>query len=471
MKKALFLAATTLLFLSFVYSLDCQYAISVPSEQTFQNVYSLDTNELITTLYPPATSSAININNFLDNSFDTHNETDFLLTVRMQYKWWLTPSSICSGSGIKYQREQTFSINPRDYYRLNTSYDSSYCRFEGYEDISFSFVDNNFTYQKYELISNTTCKKCPSGSDTNCLNDGATCTSDSLCGSGFCVKEICSTESEKIKQDVLDNQAALIAKQKAEREGVLTFTGIIVILIITISIVLAKFYLDNKKQKAEQQNKFAETNLKILKEKARIIDLEITQNLHKERQFNAELEKLKNSIKQKRKQLTKLDSEYGAKESDLEAKLKKKEETAIQKMGKRLIQMENDKNSISESTKLLKKERIQNEKERLNLEIENNMPRLNKQGYKVIINEEGYETFAKNLNHPGQPGEYFHRWYAKKFIYNKNRNIYRLPWISYEVHHKDFAKRNNELSNLEVLTREEHKKDTILDKLLKSITN
>ena len=49
-----------------------------------------------------------------------------------------------------------------------------------------------------------------------------------------------------------------------------------------------------------------------------------------------------------------------------------------------------------------------------------------------------------------------HRDKAEKLIYNKGD--FELEFWKYDVHHKDGNKLNNRRDNLEILTREEHKK-------------
>tara|TARA_Y100000310_G_C20011481_1_gene503140 strand:+ start:65 stop:310 length:246 start_codon:yes stop_codon:yes gene_type:complete len=49
-----------------------------------------------------------------------------------------------------------------------------------------------------------------------------------------------------------------------------------------------------------------------------------------------------------------------------------------------------------------------------------------------------------------------HRTIAKVHIWAPNCEKYPLPFREYEVHHKDGDKLNNKISNLEVLTNEEH---------------
>lgn len=49
-----------------------------------------------------------------------------------------------------------------------------------------------------------------------------------------------------------------------------------------------------------------------------------------------------------------------------------------------------------------------------------------------------------------------HRQKAYRSIYLKNRNEYPLPFSQYVVHHRDGNKKNNRISNLQILTPAEH---------------
>lgn len=49
-----------------------------------------------------------------------------------------------------------------------------------------------------------------------------------------------------------------------------------------------------------------------------------------------------------------------------------------------------------------------------------------------------------------------HRQVAYKEIYLKNKEEYPMPFRKYVVHHKDGNKLNNDVSNLQILTKEEH---------------
>lgn len=61
------------------------------------------------------------------------------------------------------------------------------------------------------------------------------------------------------------------------------------------------------------------------------------------------------------------------------------------------------------------------------------------------IDKNGYER---------QDGKLVHRVVAFHSLYNK---FYPLRFREYQVHHKDGNKLNNRASNLQILTREEHK--------------
>lgn len=70
----------------------------------------------------------------------------------------------------------------------------------------------------------------------------------------------------------------------------------------------------------------------------------------------------------------------------------------------------------------------------------------------VYTDKKGYFRFINS-------DELFHRYLANKYIYKPNRNNFDLPFGWYVVHHIDGNKKNNKLSNLQIITQEEH--DTI----------
>lgn len=70
-----------------------------------------------------------------------------------------------------------------------------------------------------------------------------------------------------------------------------------------------------------------------------------------------------------------------------------------------------------------------------------------------VVDENGY------LRGKYEHSDLIHRQIAFKEIYLKNRDKYPQPFSKYVVHHKDRDKQNNDVSNLEILTPEEHEKE------------
>jgi len=67
-----------------------------------------------------------------------------------------------------------------------------------------------------------------------------------------------------------------------------------------------------------------------------------------------------------------------------------------------------------------------------------------------FIDENGYRR--KKIQH----SNLIHRNIAYEKIYIPNKKLYPLPFSKYQVHHKDKNKLNNNVSNLQLVTREEH---------------
>lgn len=81
------------------------------------------------------------------------------------------------------------------------------------------------------------------------------------------------------------------------------------------------------------------------------------------------------------------------------------------------------------------------------------------------LNSQGYILMALDYEHPFAIDKFWireHRYLAEKYLMTDEQSItidgkkYLNP--IYDVHHKDFNKTNNDLSNLQILTRSEHKK-------------
>jgi len=69
---------------------------------------------------------------------------------------------------------------------------------------------------------------------------------------------------------------------------------------------------------------------------------------------------------------------------------------------------------------------------------------------KAPIDDNGY------LRGKPEHSDLIHRQIAWEKIYKKNREEYPLRFREYEVHHRDRDKHNNGVSNLDIVTRDEH---------------
>jgi len=68
---------------------------------------------------------------------------------------------------------------------------------------------------------------------------------------------------------------------------------------------------------------------------------------------------------------------------------------------------------------------------------------------KTYIDDDGYKRFKDS-------DKLVHRWIALNKIYLPNKHKYRFPFSKYVVHHIDLNKLNNDVSNLEIITQNEH---------------
>ena len=85
---------------------------------------------------------------------------------------------------------------------------------------------------------------------------------------------------------------------------------------------------------------------------------------------------------------------------------------------------------------------------------------LNKQNYKVMRNENGYEVLIRQ---DGSEGSLFHRFWAEKQIFGPNREWFKTHFGSddiwdYEVHHIDSDILNNQEENLAIIPHDLHLK-------------
>lgn len=71
---------------------------------------------------------------------------------------------------------------------------------------------------------------------------------------------------------------------------------------------------------------------------------------------------------------------------------------------------------------------------------------------RLYLDRKGYLRYKSNR-------KLVHRDMAYKYIYQKNKEDYTLPFSKYVVHHKDGNKKNYHSSNLEIMTPAEHRKE------------
>jgi hypothetical protein len=69
---------------------------------------------------------------------------------------------------------------------------------------------------------------------------------------------------------------------------------------------------------------------------------------------------------------------------------------------------------------------------------------------KTYVDENGYLRFKGT-------DRLVHRDVAYRQIYLPKKRRYKLPFSKYQVHHRDGNKLNNDVSNLQILTKKRHK--------------
>ena len=138
-------------------------------------------------------------------------------------------------------------------------------------------------------------------------------------------------------------------------------------------------------------------------------------------------------IKEAQKELVKINRDLDHKRSEkekLNSKLHKTEEDK-----KKLIKLNEDIKKLKNKVNNENKELLEGYKE--------------KHGHEFFL-DNGYVRFKKSWRHPDQKGQFFHIWW---FEHNHKRKVR----LAHQIHHIDFDKKNNDLSNLEELSIYEHK--------------
>jgi hypothetical protein len=334
----------------------------------------------------------------------------------------------------------------------------------------------NITHKKVQkTIETAVCIKC--GNKT-CLDDDTSCVNDKECGSGICnIAGFCGQEkvvncpNGKLN---CDDWTCLYPSNKSigegyscewecisgfGKEGVCKETNEKVMKDRTIFIVITLFVLaislfliiisnnkkiwDNKRKKesAKAKEKAKKEGKEIIK-KSKKESAKAKEKAKKEgkeiiKKSKEELKRIENKlvIKNKQKKEIKEDLILLKNEKD---KTKEEEKELINKK-KELLEKNLEIEKLSEEEKNKQKKL---DEEIRNSEIKRTTPFLNKQGYRVYLNEDGYEVFEDS----GSP---FHVWWFK---HNHNRKIKK----GYHIHHKDHNKRNNDIDNLEEKEPKEH---------------
>ena len=310
----------------------------------------------------------------------------------------------------------------------------------------------------------TICKICNA---KNCLNDGEKCTSDYQCGSGICnIALLCGKEKivscEKIIPYSMNcmNKSCLIPSKKTEGQAylckwecesgrgsngicqqsifVLAFWwGLLIISLLAIWKVIS-FVLKTKKMIALILKK----QLKEFKDLSENIEM-YNSNIHK---MKTEQEEIEKTIKDKHTEMQKIKKNLAELEDGVS---KKTDEIEKQKndLNKKVIELEVKKEKIKEITDQCEQE-ISKLNEKKLKEIDKVLETYaRKEGHPFILDERGYVRYKYDIK-GNQPGRLLHLTIWRR----KNGPIPE----GYVIHHIDENKLNNEIENLQMLTKEEH---------------
>ncbi|MFH0832919.1 MAG: HNH endonuclease [Candidatus Aenigmatarchaeota archaeon] len=236
-------------------------------------------------------------------------------------------------------------------------------------------------------------------------DDGDPCSIASECGGGFCIEGYCyNSETAKEKTEAIKEKE--MREEQATKEK--NTQDFIIILITLVIICIVIFWFSR-----------------------------ITYGILQQKKIRKELELISNELEKKIKELEKVKAEI-----DEIKRHKKREEV---KLENKLKELKQDEEAINE----IKKEAAKKWAELKPFPDKNAENRL------VIPNPHlgGYLCFYKKgrglKDYSIYDSVHWHVW--------KKRHG-RYPRQGYEIHHKDGKKYNNDINNLEELTREEHKK-------------
>lgn len=395
MKKIFILSIGLLLVINLVSALECQYTQTENYTQfvNYSRIGSVDYGKPFIEIKNFAQSSSTG-DRYITYStsptkFDVFNNFEYPVKIDLSY--------IVDGQ----PQEKTIEIAPAYYQTISYDYPKNIVQ----DTIRFKIIDPSYLKQGIEqrTFTRDVCKQCE-GKD--CLNDGASCSRDAVCGSGicniarFCGDKIivpcangtlnCNNQSclkPSMKKSGEAYQCIWECKSGVGYKGVCKDTFLwnlmkVMLFLVFLALILSLAWFFYRRGEKYQEEKIKK------------------------------LEKLEEDIK-KKEEIKK----------ELKKEVKNKEEI------KKIVE------EIKEETKKLQEEKEKYKKERLT-------PFLNAQGSKVIINENGYEVFQNS-------GKLFHRWW-----YETQHHAKIKPGC--EIHHKNFNKRDNDIKNLQEVTVEEH---------------
>lgn len=427
--KPLLCALVFVLLVGFVYAdeLTCQYQVDETYTETVANIH--DGDEIIgpTLIFDSFTKAGGGY-----DSFKIHNPLPIDITIKVEYLQVLT------GAGPtfqKYGNTAEITIPKNDFVTLQTQYAfrDDFLGYQTYienESIRYAFVVPSGLTVQNDLIERKVpvCRQCLG---KQCLNDKQPCSTNLECGSG-----ICSIGGYCDKTRVVDcpsgtlnclDKSCLVPHTKKISEGYMCewecasgygvqgvckktqiqelkeslswLAGMLLLVaigLIILQVVKRKEIIKSGWRKRAEIIRDAEKNY---------------QQKHEQiEELQERLNDLNYQIRKARSQSEVLDS------------TKREQEKVIEKIEKLREQEELEKDKLT--------------KERL-------IPYHNKYGHTVHINENGYEVFENS-------GNLVHLWVWRQF---KGQ----IP-PGYEVHHKDRKKLNNDISNLELMTIEEHRR-------------
>lgn len=165
----------------------CQYRVNYTDYVQVQGVYERGTDRFVTNF--------LDIGNFVDSdkfgSFEITNKYDVPITVNLVFDY-----SYLSFTGPRIRETSKTNITIPPGGSETVKYGSDKPVWSGvtlyYETINYTFLGNNETYGKTELVSKTE-EKCRMCLGKPCIDDGAPCFISTECGGRFCVEHVCNS--------------------------------------------------------------------------------------------------------------------------------------------------------------------------------------------------------------------------------------------------------------------------------------